>query len=384
MIATLHSRFLVWWAWCMGRHQSPTAEAATRVEEHTRPAPVAAVSVPEVPAGAAVGRHPPTESPAALTQSLLEIVRLPALPLLEPTVSTTTANHRDQTLASLANLQQIPSLQSLARGFAEATNRDDASVAEVVEAVQKDPALCVRVLRMANSAFIRPAQRIEDIHSAVHMLGVLRVRKLAQAMFTMRDAPTAAGGFDWRHLWIHGLATAALADELERLLGLPANPKLYLAALLHDVGKIVLSTVSPDQYRSVLIAAWNGRQRLEILEESQLGVRHGEAGAIFARQCGLGPEVLAAIVHHADPENATDEPLTVAVVNVANFVAKTYGLGFSGARLDESDGEFETLPAWKVIAAQTGREPDPGSIADDLRPFVDELKIELKTMRELG
>src|SRR6185369_7463097 len=134
---------------------------------------------------------------------------------------------------------------------------------EVVEAVEKDSALCVRVLKMANSVLISPERRIEDLETAVQMLGVARVRKAAQALFTLRDANRVAEGFDWRHLWIHALATAAIAEELEQQLRSSGDPQLHLAALLHDVGKVVLSTIAPDEYREVLIISWNENGRLE-------------------------------------------------------------------------------------------------------------------------
>src|SRR3569833_3682957 len=97
-------------------------------------------------------------------------------------------------------------------------NRREVSVGEGVETIEKDSALCVRVLRMANSVLVSPERRIEDLETAVQMLGVARVRKAAQALFTVRDADRVAEGFDWRHLWIHALATAVIAEELERRL----------------------------------------------------------------------------------------------------------------------------------------------------------------------
>jgi putative nucleotidyltransferase with HDIG domain len=376
MIAALQSRVSSWWWWLFGRTAprttvAPVSAPAVEVADVPEPAaPATPVSLPSLQV-----------SQEELTKTLLETVQLKALQPVATVVVSDAGDQRTRTLAALENIQQIPSLQSLAKGFAQATSRDDASVAEVVEAVQKDPALCVRVLRMANSAFISPSQRIEDILSAVQMLGVVRVRKIAQALFTMRDAHAVADGFDWRHLWVHGLATAAVAEELEKRLELPGNPRLYLGALLHDVGKIVLSTVSPDAYRGVLIEAWNGVHRLETLEESRLGVGHGEAGVIFAQHCGLGEETVAVIAHHAHPAQAPDHQLSVALVSVANFICKTYGLGFSGARLDESDGDFETLPAWAIILRHTRSQPDFGQLSEQLRTFVSELKPELQSLR---
>ena len=289
---------------------------------------------------------------------------------------------RAQTLEDLQKLQQIPALQSLAQGFLRAATRTDGSVEEVVEVVEKDPALCMRVLRMANSAFVKPEKKIEDIFTAVQMLGLRRVSAAAQALFTMRDAHAMAGGLDWRHLWVHALATAAIAEELEQRLGRPAGQQLYMAALLHDVGKIVLSTVAPETYGAVLGEVLAGGSRLDVLEQERFGVGHAEAGVIFARHGHLPDEVVEAIAHHAAPAEAQAHRRTVAIVNLANFLSKTYGLGFSGARLDETDGDFVSLPGWAVIAEEEGGNFDPAMIEEDMRPFISELKQELLGLRE--
>ncbi len=382
MHAALPSRISRLWCWLTGQFlpaDAPTvptsqeAEPLPKVEiiafPGTSDEPVAVT-----PAGVQV-------SPDELIQSLLETVQQSSLPVPSATRSTIYSIERARTLTSLQNLKQIPSLQSLARSFSLATHRDDASVTEVVEAVQKDPSLCLRVLRLANSVTISPVEHVNDIMTAVQLLGILRVRKAAYAIFTLRDAHTVATGFDWRHLWIHGLATAALAEELAKQLGLPDNSQLYLAGLFHDIGKIVLSTIAPEAYRTVLIDAWNGSERLEKLEAARLGVGHGEAGVIFAEHCKLHPEIIATIAHHADPTQATEHALTVALISVANFACKSYGLGFSGALLDEADGDFENLPAWTVIAPHCGSALDLETLEMNLREFIIQLKPELQSMR---
>jgi putative nucleotidyltransferase with HDIG domain len=301
--------------------------------------------------------------------------RAPFIPVAQPAL-------RARTLERLNQLQQIPSLQSLAQGFLRAAAKTDGSIEEVVGAVEKDPALCVRVLRMANSAAVSPEQRIEDIFTAVQMLGLRRVNTLAHALFTLRDARSAGAGVDWRHLWIHALATAAIAEEIERQLGRSDGEQLYLAALMHDVGKIVLSTLAPEAYRAIMDKAWANEGRLDALEATCFGVGHGEAGLIFAQQCGLPGEALAAIAHHADPAAAEAHGLAVAIVSLANYLSKSYGLGFSGARLEECDGDFESQPAWAVVARETGATPDIAAISDAVQGMVGGLKQELQGLRE--
>lgn len=289
---------------------------------------------------------------------------------------------RARTLEALEDLRQIPALQSLAQEFVQKLGRPEVAVTEVVATIEKDSALCVRVLRMANSVLISPEQRIEDLDTAVQMLGVRRVRQVAQALFTLRGASRVAEGFDWRHLWVHALATAAIAEELEEKLRGSGNSQIYLAALLHDVGKIVLSTLAPDEYREVLVAAWNENGRLEELERDRLGVDHREAGAIFGRRNELPEIVLAAIAHHNEPTRAEAHAFEVAVIALANYLSKAHGLGFSGARLDESDGDFETHAAWQVISAQLGRLPDVEELLVEMQAFILSLRTDLATVRE--
>jgi putative nucleotidyltransferase with HDIG domain len=289
---------------------------------------------------------------------------------------------RERTLAGLRGLQQIPALQSLANGFLHTLGRPEVSVPEVVEAIRKDSALCVRLLRASNSVLVSPERRIEDLDTAVHMLGVLRVRQMMQAMFTLRDGHRVATGFDWRHLWIHALATAAIAEELEKRLRSADNSQIHLAALLHDVGKIVLSTLAPDDYRSVLMRAWHDGGTLDELERGALGVDHREAGVAFAQHNRLPEVVVQAIAHHHCPPEATSYRLEVAVISLANYLSKAHGLGFSGARLREADGEFSELPAWAVVEEMCGGRLDAAAIEADMADFLAELRAELRGMRE--
>jgi putative nucleotidyltransferase with HDIG domain len=364
-----------WWARLFGRADLPQPPAPVAPPRVTAPPAKTGPTPEEVAAELRAARE-------ETAQSLKEMLLLEALPV--PAVRERPADLlvRARTLEALGQLRQIPALQSLAQGFMQALNRPEVEVDEVVGAISKDAALCVRVLRQANSVLIASERRIEDLDTAVQMLGVVRVRKAAHAMFTLRDAKRVAEGFDWRHLWIHALATAAIAEELEQQLRPVENSQLHLAALLHDVGKIVLSTVASDDYRAVLVAAWNETAGLEDLERERFGVDHREAGVLFARRNGLPEVVIEAIAHHAEPGRAETHRFEVALVAIANHVSKAHGLGFSGARLEAADGDFEHLPAWKVVAETLGARPNLEAIEAELGPFIRTLRLELKELRE--
>jgi hypothetical protein len=228
--------------------------------------------------------------------------------------------------------------------------------------------------------------RVTDLHTAVHLLGVLKVRRLQKAFFTLRDARQLADGLDWRHLWIHALATASLAEELDRELGTKCGPQLYLAGLLHDVGKIALSTVAAETYRAVLVDAWNEKGRLEDLEKA----------------CAYGNRPPGGGLDLRPPEQAAREPwsrrwpsTTTRPKAVSHPLEVVAGVGRQlpeqGVRarvqrlptLGEADGDFSELPAWEIFWQASGRRPDFEALEMNMRQFSGALRAELRSLREI-
>jgi HD-like signal output (HDOD) protein len=213
----------------------------------------------------------------------------------------------------------------------------------------------------------------------VNLLGIQRVRLTAQALITMQDTSSLVEGFNWKHLWIHSFACALLADEVPKRLLLGAPENAYLAGLLHDLGKILLSYLDPTRYRKLLMEAICDGTPLEELEQRFFGLTHEEAGGEFAR-CNRLPEgVVAAMEWHQEPEKAGEHQIIAASINVANFLAKTHGLGFSGSPLAQMEASLGETPGWRILSAAMPRPIDPMEFHLQLRPFISDLKHELHT-----
>lgn len=364
--------------------KSPAAPASTpetaAPEAASTPTPAPAPAPASRPVVKVVPRPSKEEVVDDPERALRQIVKMQFLAAVAPPKPATAM--RTQILGDLKTLNEIPSLKSLAKGFSRVASRPDAPVDEIVASISKEPALAVRVLRMANSVEVSSEQRIDHLDVAVQMLGVERVRKAADALFFLNAGSNTSSSLDWRHLWIHALGTAAIAERLEQRVRGRDGSIVYISGLLHDVGKIVLSTLAPDEYKAILIESWKDHQPLEQLERYQLGVDHAEAGVAFARQNQQANSIIDVIKHHGDPLSAETHRFEVGVVSIANYLAKAYGFGFSGSLIQEGGVTFDELPGWDLIAEETGSRPYFVDIEEDMQAFTKKLRVDLSILRE--
>jgi HD-like signal output (HDOD) protein len=304
--------------------------------------------------------------------------RRPADLALQTVAAATSDEDRREVQQRLRDLKQIPALKSLARKFSQSLGMQTLEISEVIAAIGHDPALCMRVMSLANSTSEGSRMAVEDLSEAVQRLGVARVRLIANTLLLQRDGESIASGFDWKHLWMHSLATAILAEKLDKWISYRAGPVLPLCAILHDVGKIALSVVVPDLYREIMITAWQAKTALPELEKSRLGIDHREAGWTFGSEAALPPVVLDAIAFHDEPMRAQPEHrATVALVGVANQWAKLYGLGFSGDGSAAAIDLWET-PAWARWQATLPVELDVDDFVKREAKWIEDVRRDLK------
>jgi putative nucleotidyltransferase with HDIG domain len=227
-----------------------------------------------------------------------------------------------------------------------------------VDIIRYDQALTADVLKYANSAFAAANRKISDIRDAVIRLGGGRILEDLLARHLHRDFTVAlpAYGYDERDLWRHSVAAAIAAESLSAYAGVPVDGLAFTAALLHDIGKLMLARVAPrDDMEAVWKRVTGTRCSCEQAEKEVLGVTHAECGAAVIAAWGLpGGIVVGVKNHHASNDPA--DPMTDCVM-VANVVARSIGEGIGhegmniggdalvGKRLGLTKEKFEQLCA---------------------------------------
>ncbi|WP_332741831.1 HDOD domain-containing protein [Hydrogenophaga sp.] len=239
----------------------------------------------------------------------------------------------------------LPSLPSAFIAAVELLSNDDASAASCIAAIERDQALTVRVLRLANSPFYGAQGQVSRIGDAVQMLG-LRTVASALAAVSLR---TALGSlrckeFCFTSYWRHTLCSAIAARELAQVASLDAG-EAFLLGLLHDVGKVILAMTSPELESQALQLARSEGMAMHDAEQQLFGVTHAEVGAVVARQWNFPASFAEAIADHHRPVDApAGKRLSFPLlIHLANQMA--HGL-------EEPGADMEALlkdPMWSVL-----------------------------------
>lgn len=199
----------------------------------------------------------------------------------------------------------------------------ESSLESIIQVVSLDQALTARILRAANSAASAARSQITTVRDAVVRLGRSAILTLGFGAKVREQLQQSVPEFGLAEnvLWRHSVA-AALAVESMGVLGkAPIPPEAYAAALLHDIGKLVLARfLDPELQSYVHRAQEEGRCNPLQAEMEILEVNHAELGGMVARHWGLPNSLALGIQYHHSPND--DLPPVCHVVCVADQMAK--------------------------------------------------------------
>jgi HD-like signal output (HDOD) protein len=231
----------------------------------------------------------------------------------------------DHTLLVRSAYQLEPLPPSLSR-LAALTTREDPDPAEITEVVSFDPVLTARLLRVANSSFSAPARPITNIRDAVIRLGAGLVFSVAVGCcarpLMAREIP--GYGLSAGELWRHSVRAALAAEAAGAVCATRIPAEAFTAALLHDLGKLVLGRfLTPESATLLRRAVEEGGVETAQAEVDILSLHHGEVGAVIAQHWQLPAGIVQGILYHHDPVEGGQ---TVCYVTyLADVVAKSVG-----------------------------------------------------------
>lgn len=220
-------------------------------------------------------------------------------------------------------IQDLPMLPAAVGRVIALANDPDSSSKDICEAIRSDPSLTARILRVVNTPFYGFHRRIGTVAQAAVILGTSEILGLVLGS-TAVQALTAGdqNPAEREEFWIHSVSSAVAAKTAATQFRYRVSGIAFVAGLLHDSGKLVLSQRFPDRFRQAEQRAAEAGVPLHAAEQEVFGVDHALVGGTLASRWGLPEELVQAIAFHHTPARAAEaHALLVDVVHLANWLA---------------------------------------------------------------
>lgn len=215
---------------------------------------------------------------------------------------------------------QLPSPTGVGLLILQTTQREDASLDDVVQILQADPTLTGRLLKLANSGNATGYESAGTAREAAVRLGLRTVRNVSLGFSLLAGHRTGiCAGFDYEEYWSHSLATAAAAEHLAGGRTRVEASEAFTCALLSGIGRLALASIHPDAYEGVLERArGQSAQRLAEIESGVFGTNNLELASAMLRDWKLPERFAEAVMRIGAFARTADvrDPATRELINL--------------------------------------------------------------------
>lgn len=244
----------------------------------------------------------------------------------------------------LQQLEQLPTLPTVAVKVLEITGNDPSTVRDIVQLISSDPSLTARILQLCHRADAGVRGEVLSVERAVILLGFDAIRSavLAVSVFqTLESTPGKKDGhFIREDFWKHSLAVACCAELLADALNKSANKivldtsEAFVCGLLHDIGKVALDATLPKSFDRVVEAADLLRANIADLERQVIGIDHMVIGKRLAERWQFPTTIRDCVWLHGQlpqslPANVKS-PQLVNLITLADVLVREQLVGYSG------------------------------------------------------
>lgn len=269
-------------------------------------------------------------------------------------------------------LKDLPSLPEVVTKVTELVQDPKSSAAQLSKIISHDSGLTSRVLRMVNSAYYGFPKQISSIQHAITIMGFTTIKSLVLSSSIFRIFAPKSGTttcLDYKKFWKHSLLTAIASRNIYQKLFFKPDENIFSAAILHDIGKIILDQYDHDNYARAFSEAPSPLFGDDVLvsELKHCDVTHQYIGHFVAESWNL-PEMLSDVIryHHSPLESENQQNLTT-VVYLGNILSHLI-LDYEVFSINSFDDEILSYI---------------GLNEDDLALIFDELKQESEQLNDL-
>lgn len=223
-------------------------------------------------------------------------------------------------------LEPVPLIATQIMALAE---DPDSSTMEISELILNDPALAANLLKTCNSAYFGIKRRVESVRDAISLVGLDHIVRLVLVNTVSSNFKKGAEGYGLGEgeLWRHAVSSAHIAGILADRFGASRNKHLiYTAALLKDIGKLVLGRFVAFSFEQINILVHSQGHSFNDAEQKIIGMNHEELGALVGKKWNFGDKLIYIIRHHHLSDESARQDLETSLVYLSDIICMMMGV----------------------------------------------------------
>ncbi len=232
---------------------------------------------------------------------------------------------RERVRKKIERLKSLPTLPTVVAKISRMVESADTSAEELGRIISTDQVLAAKVLQLINSPIYGFPGRISSVTHGVVLLGFNVIKSLV----------LTASVFDimierMQGLWEHSIGCAGIAVRLARRFPTLDPEEVSTAGLLHDLGKVVMSSQLPEEFQEIIHCAEHNKRYFIDCERELLGTDHAKIMRWVVQDWNLPITLVEPILYHHTPSLSRNAPLQTAIVHLSDILVKAWGYGLSG------------------------------------------------------
>jgi putative nucleotidyltransferase with HDIG domain len=221
--------------------------------------------------------------------------------------------------------KNLPTLPVVLEEATRAADDPKTTLPQLADIIGRDQVLSGKVLKMVNSPTYGFPGRIASIQNALALLGLNVMKSLIISTAIFENLPAGM-----TELWRHSVGCSMACSELGRVLQSGNVDELFVAGLLHDIGKVITAVQLPEAREEITRLVLEEDLFYREAEMRVLGLDHSRIGAWLAEQWNLPANLRSAMNYHHRPLGDKNFTTVSCVAHVGDFLARLLEFGSGG------------------------------------------------------